>query len=81
MTDSGSPSPPVSNINYSNAKYRGFIDQTDISTLGVSSYNLASDVFDLNLSNIFPLAGPNVCGSYVNDFSVRFRMKKTFAIA
>ncbi len=76
--DSGSPSPPTSNINYSNAKYRGFINETDISTLGVSSYNSATDAFNLNLNSTFPLNGPNMCGSFLDDYSIRFRMKKTF---
>ncbi len=78
--DSGSPAPPATNIDYNNTKYRGFIDETEIDAASsFSSYNTTTDAFDLNLSNSVPLAGANVCGTYLNDFSIRFRMTKTFA--
>ncbi len=78
--DSGSPAPPATNIDYANAKYRGFLTETEIGTLsGFSSYNLATDAFSLNLSNTVPVSGPNICGSYLDDSSIRFRMTKTFA--
>ena len=78
--DSGNPAPPVSNIDFNAAKYRGFITETDIAGISAfSSYNTATDAFDLNLSNTVPLAGPNICGSYLNDYSIRLRMTKTFA--
>ncbi len=77
--DSGSPAPPVSNIDFNVAKYRGFITETDIAGISAfSSYNAVTDAFDLNLSNVVPLAGPNICGTYLNDYSIRLRMTKTF---
>jgi gliding motility-associated-like protein len=77
--DKSLPSPPSSNIDFAVSKYRGFITDTEIATLGFSNYNTATDAFELNLSNNIPLAGANICGSYLNDFSVRYRMRKTFA--
>lgn len=77
--DQSSPAPPASNIDFNMSKYRGFIDETDIAGLGFSSYNSATDAFNLNLANLVPMQGPNVCGSYLNDYSIRFRMNKTFA--
>ncbi|MBL0743824.1 gliding motility-associated C-terminal domain-containing protein [Chryseolinea lacunae] len=78
-SDAAAPSPPVSNIDFASAKYKGFIDETDVPLLGASTYNTTTDAFNLNLSNNVPLAGPNVCGSFLNDYSVRFKMRKTFA--
>ncbi len=63
-TDASAPAPPVSNIDFASGKYRGFLTQ--------------SEIFDLNLGNATPLAGPNICGSYLDDYSIRFRMSKTF---
>lgn len=78
--DSGNPAPPVSNIDFNNAKYRGFITDTDIAGISAfSSYNTVTDAFDLNLSNVVPLASPTICGTYLDDFSLRLRMTKTFA--
>jgi hypothetical protein len=77
--DSSSPFPPVSNINFSGAKYRGYIEATDIDNMSASStYEVPLDTFDMNVgaAQIF---GPNVCGTYANDFSVRYKMRKTFA--
>ncbi len=65
-------------VDYDVSKYRGFLSDTDIDALGASTYNTTTDVFDLNLSNSIPIAGPNVCGTFLNDYSVRFRMTKTF---
>ncbi len=65
-------------VDYDVSKYRGFLSDTDIDALGASTYNAATDVFDLNLSNAIPIGGPNVCGTFLNDYSVRFRMTKTF---
>ncbi len=77
--DSGSPAPPVTNIDYTNTKYRGFLNETEIGSISAfSSYNTTTDAFNLNLSNTIPVAGPNICGSYLNDYSIRFRMTKTF---
>ncbi len=77
--DASSPAPPVSNINFNLSKYRGFISAADIDAATVaSSYDVTTDEFDLNLGNL-PMQGPNVCGSYANNFSIRFRMAKTFA--
>src|SRR5688500_5890541 len=43
-----------------------------------SAYNTVTDEFDLNLTLVSPVQGPNVCGSYLNFFSVRYAMNKTF---
>ncbi len=78
--DSGSPAPPATNIDFNNTKYRGFLNETEIASIsGFSSYDVTTDAFNLNLSNTIPVAGPNICGSYLNDYSIRFRMTKTFA--
>ncbi|MBX2941932.1 MAG: gliding motility-associated C-terminal domain-containing protein [Cyclobacteriaceae bacterium] len=78
--DSGNPAPPVTNVNFNNTKYRGFLDATEIASIsGFSSYDVTTDAFNLNLTNTIPVAGANVCGSYLNDYSIRFRMTKTFA--
>ena len=78
--DSGNPAPPSSNIDFNTTKYRGFLGETEIASIsGFSSYDTGTDAFNLNLSNTVPVAGPNVCGAYLNDFSIRFRMTKTFA--
>jgi gliding motility-associated-like protein len=76
--DNSITAPPFSNINFASARYRGFITETDIAGLGFSSYNTATDKFNFNLSNSVVLAGPNVCGSYLNNFSVRYKMDKSF---
>jgi hypothetical protein len=75
--DSGNPAPPVTNIDFAAAKYRGFIDETDIAGFGTSNYDVTTDEFDLNLSNNIPLQGPNVCGSFLDNFSLRYKMTKT----
>ncbi|MEQ8364265.1 MAG: gliding motility-associated C-terminal domain-containing protein [Cyclobacteriaceae bacterium] len=78
--DSGSPAPPATNIDFNNTKYRGFLDDTEMASIsGFSSYDVTTDAFNLNLSNTVPVAGPNICGSYLNDYSIRLRMTKTFA--
>ncbi|MEQ9610549.1 MAG: PA14 domain-containing protein, partial [Gammaproteobacteria bacterium] len=78
--DSGSPAPPATNIDYNNTKYRGFINETEIASASAfSSYNTSTDAFNLNMTNSIPISGTNVCGSYLNDYSIRFRMTKTFA--
>ncbi|MFN7494465.1 MAG: gliding motility-associated C-terminal domain-containing protein, partial [Cyclobacteriaceae bacterium] len=77
--DAASPSPPVSNINYSGAKYRGFVNEVEIGSFGTSTYDLSKDAFDLNLGNAIPISGTNICGSFVDDFSVRFKMRKTLS--
>jgi gliding motility-associated-like protein len=81
--DSADPTPLPARINFSNAKYRGFINETDIGAMDpLSSYNSATDKFDLNISNNangFIVHSANLCGSYNDNFSVRYRMKKTFA--
>jgi gliding motility-associated-like protein len=81
--DAGDTRPiPTPRIDFNLSKYRGFIEATDINNQnGVlnqgGSYDVDSDQFNLNLST-GPVFGPNVCGSYQNDFSMRFRMRKSF---
>ncbi|MBL7858348.1 MAG: gliding motility-associated C-terminal domain-containing protein [Cyclobacteriaceae bacterium] len=78
--DSGDIATPLpGRINFAGTKYRGFIDATDIDNMSASStYDITSDQFDLNPGN-GTIFGPNVCGSYADDFSVRLRMQKTFS--
>jgi len=67
-------------IDFASTKYRGFIDQADILNLnpvGTNFYDVSSDMFDMDLSTS-PVAGPNVCGSFDEHFSIRFKMKKFF---
>jgi hypothetical protein len=73
--------PYESGVDFANSKYRGFITETDIPTIGTSTYNSSTDEFNLDFSNTIPLAGPNVCGSYLDKFSIRLQMQKTFATA
>lgn len=78
--DTGSPGTPPANINFNNAKYRGFIESTDIDNMsGASTYDVVTDEFDMNLGLAIPVQGPNVCGSHLNYFSVRYKMNKTLA--
>lgn len=77
--DQSNPAPPATNIDFDITKYRGFIDETEIAGLGFSSYNTTTDAFNLNLANLVAMQGANICGSYLNDYSIRFRMNKTFA--
>lgn len=78
--DSGDPTPIPAKIDFNTAKYRGFIDAADIDNMSASStYNVATDAFDLNPGLTLPVQGTNVCGSYLNFFSIRYKMNKTFA--
>ncbi len=81
--DSSDPSPLPGRINFANSKYRGFINETDIAAMSSSSsYNTSTDAFDLNISNNasgFTIHSSNLCGQYNDNFSIRFRMRKTFA--
>ncbi|MFZ2905428.1 MAG: gliding motility-associated C-terminal domain-containing protein [Cyclobacteriaceae bacterium] len=76
--DSSSPFPPSSDIGFTGAKYRGYIEAADIDNMSASStYEVPLDTFDMNLGTA-QIFGPNVCGTYANDFSVRYKMRKTF---
>lgn len=79
--DLGTPLP--ARIDFNSAKYRGFIDETDIAGMSpFSSYNSATDVFDLNISNNasgLNIHSANVCGTYNDNFSIRYHITKTFA--
>ncbi|MEX2233860.1 MAG: gliding motility-associated C-terminal domain-containing protein, partial [Cyclobacteriaceae bacterium] len=78
--DAGDPTPIPAKIDFNTTKYRGFIDATDIDNMsGASTYDLASDEFDLNLGIPLAIQGPNVCGSFANFFSIRYKMNKTLA--
>ncbi|AYB34255.1 gliding motility-associated C-terminal domain-containing protein [Chryseolinea soli] len=85
--DSANPVPPLSNVDFASAKYRGFIDAADIVTLSyihppkTSAYDATTDAFDMDLSSDHLLKGPNLCGDpadYDDDFSIRFKMRKSF---
>jgi gliding motility-associated-like protein len=77
--DAGNAVIPYQNgVNYLPATYRGYILEADIAGFGSSTYNSSTDAFDLNFENSIPLAGTNVCGSYLNNYSLRFQMQKTF---
>jgi gliding motility-associated-like protein len=80
FNDAGNSAVPYeAGVDFALSKYRGFITETDIPTFGTSTYNPVTDEFNLDFSNTIPLAGPNVCGSYDKNYSVRFQMQKTFA--
>jgi len=78
-SDFGNVAIPYQNgVDFSATKYRGFLVESEIGAFGgSSSYNSATDAFDMNLSNNIPLAGTNVCGSYLDNYSIRFQIKKT----
>jgi gliding motility-associated-like protein len=78
--DSSNPVPPVTNVDFASAKYRGFIGPNEITALSFASpaYNLATDAFNLDLSSINDLTGPNLCGNFLDEFSIRFKMQKVF---
>ena len=77
--DSGDPSPLPGRINFSPSKYRGFVDQTDMASLSpFCSYTNGTNIFTVDLSNTYAMQGPNVCGSYNDNFSVKYRMNMTF---
>lgn len=77
--DTGDPTPIPGKIDFDNAKYKGFFTETDIPAMSAaSSYDIDSDAFDLALNIAESVQGPNVCGSYRNNFSVRYKMEKTF---
>ncbi len=77
--DAGDPAPIPARIDFANSKYRGFINETDIASMsGTSTYDTGTDQFDLNPGLALPLQGTNVCGTYLNTFSVRYKMNKTF---
>lgn len=78
--DAGDPAAIPAKINFDNSKYRGYIDETDIANMSAASkYETATDTFDLNLGLTSGVNGPNMCGTYLNFFSVRYKMDKTFA--
>jgi gliding motility-associated-like protein len=85
--DSANPVPPLSNVDFAAAKYRGFIDAADIVNLSyihppkTTAYDATTDAFDMDLSSDHLLKGPNLCGDpadYDDDFSIRFKMQKSF---
>lgn len=77
--DAADPTPMPARIDFDVAKYRGFIESADISGMtAASSYDETTDFFDLNLEAADFISGPNVCGSYQNNFSIRYLMNKTF---
>jgi gliding motility-associated-like protein len=73
--------PYQNGVDFANSKYRGYLTETDIAGIGSSTYNTATDAFDLNFGVGAPLAGPNICGSYLNRYSIRLQMNKNFASA
>ncbi len=65
--EDGPTGPPYpGRVDFDPAKYRGFINQPEN--------------FDLNLgNNLTPLTGPDLCGAYDDNFSIRFKLRKDFA--
>ena len=64
--DDGPTGPPYpGRVDFDPAKYRGFINQPEN--------------FDLDLNNSIPLTGPDLCGSYSDNYSIRFKLRKDFA--
>ena len=81
-TDAGDPTPIPAKIDFATSKYRGFIEAPDIDNMSpASTYDINTDEFDQNLGLTLSIQGPNVCGNYLNNFSVRYKMNKTFAAA
>lgn len=76
--DTGDLSALATRINFANAKYRGFIEANDIDNMSpASTYDVATDEFDLNLGLAEAIQGPNVCGTLLDHFSLRYKMDKT----
>lgn len=76
--DTGDISAIDTRINFANAKYRGFIEATDIDNMtAASTYDVTTDAFDLNLGLTDVIQGPNVCGTLLENFSIRYKMNKT----
>ena len=77
--DESGNGPLPDSVLFAAADYRGFITETEIDTYnGQSFYNTTTDEFDLNIGG-GSLSGANICGSYADSLSVRFRMRKNFA--
>lgn len=77
--DSGDAALYPAKADFNTTKYRGFITEADLANMSTAStYDPASDKFDLDLGTD-PLYGPTVCGTYTGNFSVRYKMNKTFA--
>ncbi len=78
--DSNDVSPLPGRIDFDAVtKYRGFIDEVDIPTIGTgSTYDVPTDVFDLNIG-LGAVIGADLCNTYDDNFSIRLRMNKTFA--
>ena len=78
--DTGDVSAIETRINFASSKYRGFIDADAIDNMSAAStYDVTTDEFDLNLGLAVPVQGPGVCGTLLDDFSVRYTMNKTFS--
>ena len=65
-------------VSFAASDYRGFVIESEIDAINAqSSYDTNTDIFDLNLGG-GSIAGVNLCGTYDNNFSVRYRMTKNF---
>ncbi|OYU80319.1 MAG: hypothetical protein CFE23_09635 [Flavobacterium sp. BFFFF1] len=65
-------------IGYVYADTNGSNPPSDAFTTTYRGFVTENDQFDESLGTN-PLTGPNLCGSYTNNFAIRYRMQKTFA--
>jgi hypothetical protein len=79
------PISPGDQITYGDEQWIGYIygtnnasnPPTDAFTTTYRGYIEQNSIFDLNIENS-DLTGPNLCGNYSDNFSIRFKMRKNF---
>lgn len=79
------PTPPGDQSSYGSGSWIGYVynavnnsnPPTNAFTTTYRGYITQPEIFDLNLGN-GSISGSNVCGSYSDQFSVRFKMTKNF---
>lgn len=81
------PTPPGNQTDYGNGYWRGYVysgldtnnpPQNTFTTTVYRGFVTQTEQFDQNLVDA-PISGPNVCGSYADRFSVRYKMYKNWA--
>lgn len=76
--DESANAPPPAGVSFDPVDYRGFITGTEIDTFNTGSfYDATTDEFDFNLATA-AIEAANLCGTYNDLFSIRFRMRKNF---
>lgn len=79
------PTPPGNQTSYGSGTWTGYVysavnnsnPPTNAFTTTYRGYVSQPEIFDLDLGSD-AISGPNVCGSYYDQFSVRFKMTKNF---